>query len=140
MDNSFIKVIDAQEFQQKVLDYISSDELDEMINNTVFVGKPECKSAIAHGMAIASMLTSTCESMHIKDNKNGEKLMEENNKINIVTVRWWDGYKEDFRATEVRFGSDLLWMRLEDGNSRHIPLRMVRWFGTSIESHQNTGM
>lgn len=25
------------------------------------------------------------------------------NKINIVTVRWWDGYKEDFRATEVRF-------------------------------------
>lgn len=62
------------------------------------------------------------------------------NKINIVTVRWWDGYKEDFRATEIRFGSDLLWMRLEDGNNRHIPLRMVRWFGTSIESHQNTGM
>ena len=61
-------------------------------------------------------------------------------KINVVTVRWWDGYKEDFRATEVRFGSDLLWMRLEDGNNRHIPLRMVRWFGTSIESHQNTGM
>lgn len=60
-------------------------------------------------------------------------------KINVVTVRWWDGYKEDFRATEVRFGSDLLWMRLEDGNNRHIPLRMVRWFGTSIESHQNTG-
>lgn len=45
-----------------------------------------------------------------------------------------------FRATEVRFGSDLLWMRLDDGNNRHIPMRMVRWFGTSIESHQNTGM
>lgn len=42
--------------------------------------------------------------------------------------------------TEVRFGSDLLWIRLEDGNNRHIPLRMVRWFGMSIESHQNTGM
>lgn len=64
----------------------------------------------------------------------------EEKKINTITVRWWDGYKEDFRATEVRFGSDLLWMRLEDGNNRHIPLRMVRWFGTSIESHQNTGM
>lgn len=61
-------------------------------------------------------------------------------KINIVTVRWWDGYKEDFRVTEIRFGSDLLWMHLEDGNNRHIPLKMVRWFGTSIESHQNTGM
>lgn len=61
-------------------------------------------------------------------------------KINVVTVRWWDGYMEQFNATEVRFGSDLLWMRLEDGNNRHIPLRHVRWFGTSIESHQVTGM
>lgn len=61
-------------------------------------------------------------------------------KINIVTVRWFDGYKEDFRCTEIRFGSDLLWMRLENGTNRHIPLRQVRWFGTSIESHQSTGM
>ncbi len=59
--------------------------------------------------------------------------------INTVTVRWHDGYKEVFRATEVRFGCDLLWMRLEDGSNRHIPLRSVRWFGTSIESHQSTG-
>lgn len=59
--------------------------------------------------------------------------------VNTVTVRWHDGYMETFRATEVRFGSDLLWMRLEDGNNRHIPLRAVRWFGTSIESHQSTG-
>lgn len=59
--------------------------------------------------------------------------------VNTVTVRWHDGYMETFRATEVRFGSDLLWMRLEDGNNRHIPLRSVRWFGTSIESHQSTG-
>lgn len=59
--------------------------------------------------------------------------------VNTVTVRWHDGYKEVFRATEVRFGSDLLWMRLEDGTNRHIPLRAVRWFGTSIESHQSTG-
>lgn len=72
-----------------------------------------------------------------------DRLIAENstgNKVNVVTVRWNDGYKEDFNATEVRFGSDLLWMRLEDGNNRHIPLRQVRWFGTSIESHQNTGM
>lgn len=65
--------------------------------------------------------------------------VNEKKEVNIITVRWFDGYKEDFRATEVRFGSDLLWMRLEDGNNRHIPLRQVRWFGTSIESHQNTG-
>lgn len=64
----------------------------------------------------------------------------EEKKVNVVTVRWLDGHKEDFRAIEVRFGSDLLWIRLEDGNNRHIPLKMVRWFDTSIESHQNTGM
>ena len=66
--------------------------------------------------------------------------MDEKKDINTVTVRWWDGYMEVFKATEVRFGSDLLWMRLEDGTNRHIPLRMVRWFGTSIESHEKNGM
>lgn len=58
-------------------------------------------------------------------------------KCNIVTVRWFDGYLEEFRATEVRFGSDLLFMRLEDGKNRQIPLRGVRWFGMSEESHQS---
>lgn len=29
-----------------------------------------------------------------------------------VNIRWHDGYLEEFDATEVRFGSDLLWMRL----------------------------
>lgn len=61
-------------------------------------------------------------------------------KTNTVTVRWFDGYMEVFETTEVRFGSDLLWMRLKDGNNRHIPLRQVRWFGMSEESHQVNGM
>lgn len=56
--------------------------------------------------------------------------------INVVSVRWFDGYLEEFEATEVRFGSDLLFLRLVDGKNRHIPLRHVRWFGMSKESHQ----
>lgn len=56
--------------------------------------------------------------------------------MNIVTVRWFDGYMEEFQATEVRFGSDLLFIRLSDGKNRHIPLRQVRWFGMRKESHQ----
>lgn len=56
--------------------------------------------------------------------------------MNVVTVRWFDGYLEEFEATEVRFGSDLLWMRLSNGRNRHIPLRQVRWFGMTEESHQ----
>ena len=58
---------------------------------------------------------------------------------NIVTVRWFDGYKEEFEATEVRFGNAMLWMRLSNGQNRHIPLSQVRWFALSVESHQNTG-
>lgn len=55
--------------------------------------------------------------------------------MNTVNVRWHDGYLEVFEAEEVRFGSDLLWMRLSDGQNRHIPLRSVRWFSLSNESH-----
>jgi hypothetical protein len=55
--------------------------------------------------------------------------------VNVVNVRWWDGYLEVFRAVEVRFGCDLLWLVQEDGQNRHIPLRQVRWFSLSKESH-----
>ncbi len=48
--------------------------------------------------------------------------------VTNVSVRWFVGYLERFEATEVRFGCDLLWMRLSDGDNRHIPLRAVRWF------------
>jgi hypothetical protein len=56
--------------------------------------------------------------------------------MSIVNARWFDGYLETFEATEVRFGSDLLWMRLKKGDNRHIPLRSVRWFSTIPESHE----
>lgn len=56
-----------------------------------------------------------------------------------VHVRWWDGYLETFEVEEVRFGSDLLWMRLSSGQNRHIPLRQVRWFSTYPESHEQPG-
>lgn len=55
----------------------------------------------------------------------------------VVNVRWHDGYLETFDCTEVRFGSDLLWMRLSTEQNRHIPLRSVRWFSTTPESHEN---
>lgn len=54
-----------------------------------------------------------------------------------VNVRWNDGYLESFDCSEVRFGCDLLWMRLSNGNNRHIPLRQVRWFSTDPESREN---
>lgn len=51
-------LIDSTEFQQKVLDYISSCEIDKMIDTTVFKDNQEYKQAIIYGMVIASMLTS----------------------------------------------------------------------------------
>ena len=64
--NFFNKIlIDSTEFQQKVLDYISSCEIDKMIDATVFKDSQECKQAIIHGMVIASMLTSRCKQIEI---------------------------------------------------------------------------
>lgn len=56
--------------------------------------------------------------------------------MNTVTVRWFDGYLEEFICSEVRFGAYILWMRLEGGKERIVPLTQVRWFSQSVESHQ----
>jgi len=53
-----------------------------------------------------------------------------------ISVRWWDGYLEFFKCEQVRFGSDMLWIRLEGGKNRHIPLRHVRWYSVYPESHE----
>ena len=53
-----------------------------------------------------------------------------------VSVRWFDGYLEAFKCNQVRFGCDLLWMQLESSQNRHIPLREVRWFSVTPESHE----
>jgi len=54
----------------------------------------------------------------------------------IVYVRWFDGYLEEFLCDEVRFGSDLLWLKLLSGKNRHIPVRQVRWYSITPESHE----
>jgi len=54
----------------------------------------------------------------------------------IVTVRWWDGYFESFECEEVRFGCDLLWLKLNSFQNRHIPTRQIRWYSINPESHE----
>ena len=66
---------------------------------------------------------------------NGGINMSEDKK-GKVSVRWNDGYLESFVTVEVRFGSDLLWLKLGSGQNRHIPLRQVRWFSVYPESHE----
>ena len=68
MDN-YKRLIDSTELQQKVLDYIASEEFIKMIDSTVFRDNNQCKLAIIHGMAIASMLTCRCEQFYINFKK-----------------------------------------------------------------------
>ena len=65
--------IDSTELQQKVLDYIASEEFNKMVDSTVFRDNNQCKSAIIHGMSIASMLTCRCEPFCITFKKENRK-------------------------------------------------------------------
>ena len=67
--NNYKRFIDSTELQQKVLDYIASAEFNKMVDSTVFRDDNQCKLAIIHGMAIASMLTCRCESFCINFKK-----------------------------------------------------------------------
>lgn len=46
----------------------------------------------------------------------------------LIKVRWWDGYYEEFEAQKARAGAYLLWIKLTNGETRHIPLLQVRWY------------
>ena len=66
-------LIDSTELQQKVLDYIASDEFCKMVDSAVFKDNNQCKMAIIHGMAIASMLTCRCKPLSINFKKENRK-------------------------------------------------------------------
>ena len=68
MEDNYKIVVDIKDFQEKVLDYISSDKIDKFLDNTIYADNKECRSAMIYGMSIASMLTSLCELMYVKNN------------------------------------------------------------------------
>lgn len=68
MEDKYVTLIDSKEFQEKILEFITSEELDKVFNHTVFVDIPECKQAMIHGMCIASMLICKCEQIIGKQN------------------------------------------------------------------------
>lgn len=67
-------LIDISEHQQKVLDCISSEEIDKFFDSTIFADIPEssmCKQAMIHGMVIASMMTSQCNHVIVEERPIG---------------------------------------------------------------------
>ena len=67
-------LIETKEFQQKILDCVLTDEINRMFESTYFASKENAsdyKTAMIHGMIMASLLTSSCETYVIEgDNKN----------------------------------------------------------------------
>ena len=85
MKENYKILIDPTEFQSLVLDYINSDEFNKIIDTSVFIGDPTCKSAIIHGMTIASMLTCRCSRYQgIKELKKIDQKVNEKVEDNII--------------------------------------------------------
>lgn len=59
-NDKYKTTIEYKDLQQKILDYITSGEIDKMISKTVFDGDEKCRSAIIHGMCMASLIASSC--------------------------------------------------------------------------------
>lgn len=65
-------LIDSQEFQSKVLDFIDSTEFNTLFRSSVFntcneYENKKNKGAIIHGMMLASMMTSKCKPLCVKE-------------------------------------------------------------------------
>ena len=55
-------LIDSNEFIAEVLDCIGdSNYIDELLRDTIFDDKPDCRAAFIYGMTVASMMTSQCK-------------------------------------------------------------------------------
>lgn len=68
MKNEYEIYINKTEFQEKLLEFINSGELDKYFKNTIFNNlecKNDCKAAMLTGMSLASCITSDCELIYI---------------------------------------------------------------------------
>lgn len=68
----YLMLIDQQEFQRRVIECINSDEFNKFFDATVFKDKQDnqgYKQAMMHGMVIASMMTSYCKKIFVREDK-----------------------------------------------------------------------
>ena len=79
-------LIDKKEFQHRIKDCITSDELDKFFNCTVFADKSEYRYAMIHGMIIASMLASDCELFFTKEELESKENSETNYMENVAKM------------------------------------------------------
>ena len=67
-----------------------------------------------------------CE--HIRDHSKVDLVYTKTGDLmQLVTVRWHDGFKKSYEVMDYQFGSDYLWVKLATGAEKWIPTRSVRW-------------
>ena len=64
--------IELKEFQQKILNYINSEEFNKHFESTIFADKKECKSSMIYGLCIAAILANKCNIFIAYNNKENK--------------------------------------------------------------------
>lgn len=69
-----VTLIDVAEFHQIILKLIGSDELNKMIDSSLYADDKEARAAINYGMILAALFTSKCAQYGIKADNNEEEI------------------------------------------------------------------
>ena len=82
--NEAMILIDKVDFQKKILDCITSEEVDKYFYSAHFKEDSQCRQAMIYGLTIASLLANICQTKIIINNekdspikyefKNGESI------------------------------------------------------------------
>ena len=90
-------LIDTEEYQKLILSLMHSEEINEMINATIYKDDERAKAAIRYGMAIASLYICKCKPYVMpKDMKDlYEKLEERDKLIDAVMIAYNEVTKQN---------------------------------------------
>lgn len=92
-----MSLIDTEEYQKLILNLMHSEEINKMIDATIYKDDERAKAAIRYGMAIASLYTCKCKSYVMpKDVKDlYEKLEERDKLIDAVMIAYNEVTKQN---------------------------------------------
>ena len=94
--NECMILIDQVDFQKKILDCVTSEEIDKYFYSAQFKNDSQCRQAMIYGMTIASLLVNQCKpKIVIKDEKDSLIKYEFKNGESIKVVN-----KEDCQETK----------------------------------------
>ena len=66
MAKKYYTYVKTNDIHKRVLDCITTGEIDKFFKCTDFSGDNKCRQAMIHGMCIAAMLMSDCDQMLVE--------------------------------------------------------------------------